>query len=266
MNNFDKYIKDRLEQAQMQPGENVWDKIAASGAIGAPKPFILPLYRKIAVAAALFIGIGTVAFFWLKEEQQIGSNIIADEIIETPLNNNTGIPLIDEGAGTGNDNNAHEKSEESEKDIIHPDKTTKKKAPTEFESQEINRKRKKSMGTTPLLHERQMSYLAYQPVQTLPELKIPLQSVQPFYFNEAIASQIYRVNQFELDGSSLLSIDPEDLLRLAEAEYAPMESKETDTIKDKFFQFAGDRLNAFADAAGLPWRKLSKVNELEILY
>lgn len=271
-NKIDKYFKNNLENAAWTPSNNVWDKIEQSGVIGESKGFILPMYAKIAVAAILTIGMFSAALIWMNKPEQTPNFAHQDSLYIDEDTTQT-IPRAVEPDATPssqdstNEENKDEQEEDNPEDIRQskPETVAPQRLPKSIDNQrKINSRKRTPSAEEKIGVEEQRAILAHQ-------------NLAPLDF-DLKTSQIARMTSYEATSMALaLAADPpvleyrSTLDMFQEAGYADRERKDPssnddNTITEKLFQFAGEKLSTFADASGLSFQRLSKVEEIEIVY
>ena len=265
MNQLDQYFKKQLESHEMQPSAKAWDKIAQSGVIGPKKNIVLPLYRRIAVAAAISAGVIVAAAIWMRPEGTPQDTFALD----TPLEYTTDTMSSSQKGATNQSSDIIEKSDTIEKeDAPEKDtdgsKTEKSASPSSPKSPASSKpggRRMPSAEEKMELKEKR-SMLAYQPVEML-DSYIP----QTLTFN--IEQTYNSLNQALLLASNppVLKYDngPVDWEAIMYANQIPKEIEE-ESLTGKLFQLASEKISTFADASGLSFSKLSRISEIEIIY
>jgi hypothetical protein len=265
MNQLDQYFKNRLEAHEVQPSAQIWDKIAQSGAIGPQKATIVPLYRRVAVAATISAGVIIAAAIWMRPNGAPEGTFALETPIELSTDtkekgmNNSGdqpvnIPQI------SNTPNGDAKSESESADPKVKEETSKPASHSPAKSKSGGRK-------TPSAEERleykeKRSILAYQPVEMLDS------------YIQYVPSSQFEITYFSVSQALALAANPPviqydngpvDWEAIMYANQIPKEVEE-ETITGKLFQLASEKINTFADASGLSLRKLSRISEIEIIY
>lgn len=271
-NKIDKYFKNNLENATWTPSNNVWDKIEQSGVIGEDKGFILPIYAKIAVAAILTIGMFSAALIWMNQPNQTPDFVHQDSLYIGEDTSQTIQPTIEQDAAPASkdstdDANKDVEEDDNQEDIRQgkPETVAPQRLPRSIENQrKINSRKRTSSAEEKIGVQEQRAILAYQNLA-------PLDS-------DLKTNKIIRKTSYEATSMALeLAADPHKLEyrstldMFEEAGYVDRERKDPlsnddNTITEKLFQFAGEKLSTFADASGLSFQRLSKVDEIEIVY
>jgi len=270
MSNIDKYFKDQLGGAEITPSAQVWERIQQSGAIGeGKKGVIVPLFLKVAVAAMITIGAFTVAWLWTSKTE-VDAPAMA---IELP---NETVPPQNEEIKSNylpiEENVQEQPQEENDtiqsktNDINAPKVKSNQSAPPSEKKTLLNAPSKKNRGSSSIekaVIEDQRSILAS--IELLPiELgQQPVSSIQNDIPYVSLRQGLgFAANPPQL---KVQEID-ENAWMYADAELPENKSEEDSTITEKLFQFAGEKLNIFADASGLSFRKLTRISEIEIIY
>lgn len=272
-NKIDKYFKNSLENAAWTPSNNVWDKIEQSGVIGEEKGFIMPIYTKIAVAAILTIGMFSAALIWMNQPDQT-PNFAQQDSLYIGEDTTQAIPrtLEPDATPSSKDDSIKEEIKDVEEEDNHEDIRKDKPetvAPQRLPKSIDNQRKINSRKRTPSAEEK----IGVQEQRAI----LASQSLTPLEFDMK-KNQVVRMTSYEATSMALqLAADPPVLEfrstmdMFEEAGYADRERKERssnddNTITEKLFQFAGEKLSTFADASGLSFQRLSKVDEIEIVY
>lgn len=269
-NKIDKYFKSNLENADWTPSNNVWDKIEESGVIGERKGFVLPTYARIAVAALLTIGMFSAALIWMNQTDETPDFVQQDSLLINVDTAQNVVPVEQDNAPAFKDS-----TREEYKDI----ETEGKKQMNESKSEAVTpRKLPKSIDIQRKLNSRKRTPSAEEQIGVQEQRAIlAYQNLAPLDSNLK-TNKIVRKTSYEATSMALqLAADPQELEyrstldMFEDAGYVERERKnpisnEDNTITEKLFQFAGEKLSTFADASGLSFQRLSKVDEIEIVY
>lgn len=267
MSKIDKYFKDQLDGSPMVPSPQVWERIQQAGVIGEEKKgMILPMFLKVAVAAMITVGAFTVAWLWINQDSAM-EPLVAEELIEnkpTPV-----YPISPDPVHTPEEskNNPSEKSSEDstkneekikkeKSNSNHPDNKTnispraniKNRKPSAIEKAESNQDR-------PVF-----ASLELLPSTIQSSFEIQSKDVKYVSFSKGLS--------FASNPPAIIQVSEKDenAWMYAQSEADKRQDNDDTTITEKLFQFAEEKLSTFADASGLPFRKLSKVSEIEIIY
>jgi len=267
MSKIDNYFKDQLDGSPMVPSTKVWERIQQAGVIGEEKKgIILPMFLKVAVAAMITVGAFTVAWLWVNQDGQL-EPLVAEEHIEE--SSSPSYPINPDPDHTQEDSKSNPSANSSEDTTKNKEEIKKEK--TNSNQPEIKTNvspRTNSKNRKPSAIEKAESNQDRPVFASLELLPGTIHSSYEIQSKDEKYASFRKGLIFASNPPAILqgSEKDENAWMYAQSEAEKKQDDEDTTITEKLFQFAEDKLSTFADASGLPFRKLSKVSEIEIIY
>ncbi len=278
-NGLDKYFKDQLADNELAPSPQVWERIRASGVIGAKKEVAGWRMVRLAAAAAVLLLLGVTAFWSIRRtgaEQAVpamATNTATDQ--DKPA-----APNVYESPAAAAAHGTEKRTQpvNTEADVaevaVHQEASATGNPETPKANPGHKPDRKKKIAPVPALPEATgdaaphteiagidapRMYLAdlatLAPLAPISGIGLPV-AVSPESLDETFALEMY-----------LLPIAVHGITPYGEEGFwAAHEEPYEQSVPQKLIKLAGGTITELAEAAGLPVRRWSRITEIEILY